>query len=623
MILVLLITSCAASQSAPAFSIIADRQSYAVGDTMVLSLDVSIPRNYHLYGNPLGPGIGKPLVIYPTKNGSIKWIGINKLPAKKFTPEIGGWVWAYETHTRFFIKGIVLRGASGRIFGIVSVNGLICSSNCIPFLQDVSFSVVIGESFRRSFGGSIETLKDYQRSEPMLGEISPFVASVNTQQSALAQPFSFALKNERVATFDTTSVWDYDPVVSVVHLNLLLALLFGFIAGIILNFMPCVFPVLGIKILSFTKGGQENRRTALLRSLAFAGGIMTVFMVLASLAAFMDYSWGEHFQNTGVRIGIILFIVMFGLGMFGMFQIVLPSSFGNLVVGQKHNIAGDFGRGVFATILATPCSGPFLGGTLAWTLSQSTIVVFVVFAAVGIGMSLPYVLLTISSPMRRMIPRPGQWMSDFEHAMGFLLLGFAAYLLFGLTADLAAKTVLTCIFLAIGIGVYGRFAPFGSTAGKRAFAGIAGAAIIFLGLQANFNIVSFLIDKPSKQLDGQLQPLVWEEFSKEALLRAHADGRHVIVDFTANWCMNCQYNMVAVLKSEEVKKIANQKNILLLSADLTDRNPAAESLLHHLGSRSVPFLAIFPGDDPYHPIVMRDILDKNKLVIALEKLAEK
>jgi thiol:disulfide interchange protein DsbD len=414
--------------------------------------------------------------------------------------------------------------------------------------------------------------------------------------------------------------WDYSPVEKKIEFNLFLAIFFGFIAGIILNVMPCVLPVLGIKILSFAQSTHARRRDVLLRSGMFSLGIMIVFMVLASLASFANFSWGEQFQKPQVLVGIIVLIVIFALGMFDIFTFAVPGVIGGMERKSGDGLLGDLFRGMFATVLATPCSGPLLGATLAWTLTQNPTVVFTVFASIGLGMAFPYILFSVSRRLARLIPKPGNWMKDFKYFMGFILLGMAVYLMIGLPSDMLISTIGLCLVLSFAVWGFARFAPWGSSLMRRIFVALIMLTVSVGGIYFNFVTLYSLVATDSET--SNLEQKEWVPFSPKLLKDAHANGTSVMIDFTANWCMNCQYNKVTVLRSKKIRDLISDKKILTMKADLTRPNQQIESLLDHLGSKSVPFLAVFPADKPFEPIVMRDLLNKNALVSVLEHLSE-
>ena len=210
-------------------------------------------------------------------------------------------------------------------------------------------------------------------------------------------------------------------------------------------------------------------------------------------------------------------------------------------------------------------------------------------------------------------------MNDFKHLMGFILLGFAVYLMVGLPQNMLISTVGMCLVLVFGIAFFTHYAPFGSSIKRKAVVAAMALIICFSGVYVNFGILYRIIAADEKGIAGQ-ENGSWKEFSADELKKAHELGQNVIIDFTANWCVNCQFNKVTVLNTSQINKLIKEKNIVAMKADLTRPDPQIESLLHHLGSRSVPFLAIFSGTNPYEPVIMRDIINKKKLVNVLKQL---
>ncbi len=610
-----------------------DKASYAPGDTVHLALRVSIPRTYHLYGNPLGPGIGKPLVLDPNSE-SVRWVGARKSPAKKFQPDMGDWVWAYEKQATFFITGILDQAAKKPATGAVKLDGLICHTACVPISKSVDFQIPLGE------GANAAPFEEHRALVNLFAEAESMeFGATNGKKAQSGQSLDLGLNlggldaggdaTEEAAPrggFAEAAIdWDYDPVENRTELNFLLAIVFAFVAGLILNVMPCVLPVLGIKVLSFSQGQGSSRKEAVLRSLVFAAGMIIIFLALASFAAFAGLSWGEQFQKPSMLVAIIGLVFFFALSLFDVYTIMVPAGIGALQQkqAQTRGYAADLFKGMFTTVLATPCSGPLLGATLAWTLRQPPATIYAVFAAIGVGMAFPYVVLSSSKRLSRLIPKPGGWMDDFKHFMGFLLIGFAVYLMIGLPKDMLLSTVALCLAIAVAAFVYGRYAKFGSSWTRKLTSGIAAVIVIFAGWYVSFEIIYPSISEQAAQdMNAEAKSVTWQPFSPTELGRAHARGRHVLVNFTANWCMNCQYNKIRVLGSNQVKELIKRKDVIPMKADLTQENAVAESLLRHLGSRSIPFLAIFPGDDPYNPIIMRDLLSKKRLARQLSALAE-
>lgn len=604
------------------------KTSFALGDTLIAGLTVTIPEKYHLYGSPMGPGIGKPLTIVGDNNRNIKWIDILKLPAKKYIPSIGDWVWAYEKNATFFLRGVIIDDNPDSTKGTIQFNGLICHTACIPVSEEIPYVVKFDKNSKSepvfdknsSLAGMLKNASEKMSFE--LPGNTTAVVNIGLNQSGFSNISTGLSTTISTGIPLITSEWDYFPQERKIEFTLWLAIAFGFIAGIILNFMPCVLPVIGIKILSFSQSNEGSRENAILRSSVFSAGILSVFLILASLASFAKFSWGEQFQNPFILIGIIVLIVLFALWMFEIFMFTVPESVSSLEKKSGNGLVGDFFRGVFATILATPCSGPFLGATLAWAFTQTSLVIFTVFVSIGIGMAFPYILLSSSKTLTRIIPKPGKWMIDFKNLMGFILIGFAVYLLIGLPRDMIVSAVGICVVSVFATAFYTRLAPWGvSTLARKIISALAAIIIASAGVYFCINVLyKSMSEQVAEDVTEQGQ---WVEFSAGLLKKAHNEKRNVVIDFTANWCMNCQYNKIMVLNSKPVKDLITDRNILTIKADLTRPNPEIEALMHILGSRSVPFLAVFPGNDPYKPFVMRDIINERDLVRIVKALPEK
>ncbi len=304
------------------------------------------------------------------------------------------------------------------------------------------------------------------------------------------------------------------------------ALGFGFIAGFILNFMPCVLPVISLKIYGFVKQAGEDRSRVRLLGLAFGAGIVTVFLVLAAFAAFAGLGWGQQFQSNVFWVSMIALMLIFALGMFDLYTIQLPGFTSSLeaAAAEREGLPGAFGKGMLATLLATPCSGPFLGATLSYALIQPPGVIFAIFSSIGLGMAFPYVLMAWSPGWLKLLPRPGEWMNWFKEVMGFLMLGTAAWLLWQRRAngELVVWTVVFCIFVALAAWLYGRLSDPLMSAAKRLAAPAVGVAVIALSAYVCFG----LMYAPATH---------WEPYSQDRLLALEAEGKTVMVDFTADW----------------------------------------------------------------------------------------
>lgn len=613
------------SQEIPKISVetVLSKPVYTKGDTILVALKIKIPERHHFYDNPKGPGIGKPMEYAVKSDNAISWTNLLKQKSKKFTPEVGGWVNAFEGDVCFFLQGIITDSAATTSYkNIVNITGLLCDKSCYPVDVTAEFLVNIGASSENILFNNDNSILQALKLSVKSQALSSYVNLQDTQAAVTDQGLNIIGLDLRGIQSDVQSKtydWNFSPQNAGTDMNIFLAIVLAFIAGIILNAMPCVLPVLGVKILSFAQGANLDRKKTIIHSLAFSAGVISVFMLLALLASFASFSWGRQFQDPKALIAIIAVIVVFALGLFDVYMLNVSSSMANSKLQKRSGIAGDFFKGVFATILATPCSGPFLGAVLAWSLLQPAYAVFIVYTTIGLGMSFPYILLSSIPKLSKFLPKPGDWMNDFKKIMGFLLIGFTVYLMIGLPSDMIVPTVLFCVILAFGVVVFTRIAPYGSNVKTKIIALLSALLIIAGALYTSFMVVypSF---SNSAAANVEKENDVWVDFEPELFVNAQKEGRNVILDFTANWCMNCQYNYIMVLTKKEVVNLIKEKNILAFKVDVTSPDAVQDSLLRSLGSQSIPFLAIFSGRSPEKPVVMRDVLTKGSVLRELNKL---
>jgi thiol:disulfide interchange protein DsbD len=327
------------------------------------------------------------------------------------------------------------------------------------------------------------------------------------------------------------------------------ALAFGFLAGLILNVMPCVLPVISLKIYGFVKQAGESPARVRLLGLTFGAGILFVFLILAALAAFAGLKWGQQFQNDVFQVSMIALMVAFALGMFDIYVIQLPGVVSDADAATAHSegLVGSFAKGMLATILATPCSGPFLGATLSYALRLPPAQIFAVFTAIGLGMASPYVMLGFFPGWMRVLPRPGEWMNTFKQFMGFLMLATAVWLLWQrrTNGELVVWTVGFCLFVAVAVWLYGRMSDPLAAAGKRMAAPVVALLLVGLGAHFCFNIMynppaaraaverSFLANRNG---GGPHEPgYHWETYDLDKFIALRGQGHTIVVDWTADW----------------------------------------------------------------------------------------
>lgn len=571
------------------------------GTKIQVVIQVTIDRDWHLYHGPtredMGPpqAIGKPTKIALRGEG-IRWSPVRFPKAKRYDQAVGEdgnptFIFGHEGTVLFYALGEADRAGRGQDIE-VELDGLTCEESCIGYREVASASGPCSDALLIGFPTDLVVGATSESDTPATTDVE---STPSNGSGAATSAVDYA----------AVEFADYQPNVDKATHGLAIWLLLAFIAGVLLNVMPCVLPVVSIKILSFVQQAGESRSRILQLGLAFSAGILVVFVVLAALAAFAGKGWGEQFQSPNFIVVMIAVVFAFSLSMFDVFELGVPSGVGNLGAGMAREGLGDaFFKGAMATVLATPCSGPFLGSTLAWSVAQPTATIFLIFVVIGVGMAAPYVLLTANPAALKLVPKPGAWMQTFKHLMGFLLLGTVVYLMTSLRQDLLLFTVGFLLFVAIGCWWWGRFATFDQKLGARLTTLGVALAIVAVGARLSFVDLRKLFSAGGGELE-------WVEFDPIALERHHSEGRTVFVDFTANWCPNCKYNEYNVFESEEIRALMGRKGVVAMKADITNEGPRTEmirKLMSKLGYRSIPLCAVFPGDRPHQPFVRPDIV---------------
>lgn len=274
---------------------------------------------------------------------------------------------------------------------------------------------------------------------------------------------------------------------------------------------------------------------------------------------------------------------------------------------NKEGALGAFFKGVFTTILATPCSGPMLGALFAYTLSQPPLYIYIIYASIGLGMASPFLVAGAFPAMVRWLPQPGAWMELFKNLMGFVLLATVVFLFSTINADLFIATLAVMIGIWFSCWLVGQI-KFTASLNYKLRVWAAALGIIALVTGASFKYLS-----PHEKL------LPWEPFSPDALASAQADGKTVLVDFTANWCPNCKLNLRWAIDTQNVKDVVDKNGVVALLADWTDRSSEIKESLAGLNATSIPILAIYPAGRPDDVIVLRDLLREKQVIEAIEQ----
>jgi len=368
----------------------------------------------------------------------------------------------------------------------------------------------------------------------------------------------------------------------------------AFLGGLILNLMPCVFPVLGIKILGFVNQAGSEQRKVVAHGLIFTLGVLLSFWTLAGVLAVLraggeQLGWGFQLQSPEFVFGLAVLLLVFAMNLSGVFEFGLGATGLGAGLQTKSGLSGSFFTGVLATVVATPCSAPFLAPALGAALAMPVGESFLVFTAIAVGLSTPYLLLSIFPKAIGVLPRPGAWMETFKQFMAFPLYATVGYLLWVLAGQ-ASETALLLVFfglvvVALGLWCYGRLRAPGASAGRARAGLVCGAGLIACGLWLGW---------PQAPAATEV---VWEPWSEELVAKYQREGRIIYLDFTARWCATCQTNKKLVFSSDEVLRTFANQNVAALKADWTSKDPKITAELAKYQKSAIPFnLVYLPGE---------------------------
>ena len=402
--------------------------------------------------------------------------------------------------------------------------------------------------------------------------------------------------------------------------NLLTMLMLGLLGGFILNAMPCVLPVLSLKIFGLVKSAGQGRKQLVTGAAATTLGILVSFWALALAAvvaakAGAAVGWGVQFQQPGFVAFLAVVVVLFSLNMWELFEIPLPQSLVRLgSSGSREGLGGHFASGLFATLMATPCSAPFLGTAVGFALGQPAHMIFLMFTAIGLGLALPYILLAVIPGASSWLPKPGNWMITFRHVMGFLLAAAAVWLFYVLAGQISSERIAFVQLALLGLALFvwlGKSAP--QASGRKRFA-LLGATVAAFG-----SIFLAAAAPPVSSTVGSSSLLSWVAFDEQEATSLAADGKLVFVDFTADWCLTCKANERLVLETPEIAAAFESKGVVAMKGDWTNRDDTITEFLARYGRSAVPFYVLFrPGREP-HPF--GELLTKKSILEALDASA--
>lgn len=566
-------------------TLIPEVTSAAPGAAFRVAVKLEHAKGAHTYGKELPPEIiGKPTRLVWTLPEGWK---MDELPWPAVHPFKGVDGSASEGYEGTVYLPAALTPPANAAAGSkaelqVKVDGLVCDDkSCMPFKQELKVTITLAAQAVNDAG-----------------------------QAAVFEKLP-PLKKKSAEAAVTTSV--ETPTA------FLFILFSAFIGGLILNIMPCVFPVLGIKIVGIVQQAGEDRRQVVLHGLIYTLGILLSFWVLGGLVVALGKGWGFQLQSAGFNYGLAAFFLIFGLNMAGVFEIGASAVGVGADLQTKHGLGGSFFSGLLATLVSTPCSAPFLGTALGFAVKLPAPQAMLLFTLIGLGLASPFLLLSAFPKLVKVLPRPGAWMESFKQGMSFLLFGTVFYMLWVLTGMVEGLPLLWLmlglVLVALGCWIYGRWSLPHKPARTRFLAVALALAAAAGGLWLGW---------PGKQEKKHVavpvfeNGLLWEPWSEAKVSDLLAAGKPVYIDYTAKWCLTCQVNK-RVYRDPQIQELFQKHGVVAVKADYTNEDAAIKKSFEALGKGAVPVNVLhIPGVK--EPQVLPELLTVDNVGAALRRL---
>lgn len=402
------------------------------------------------------------------------------------------------------------------------------------------------------------------------------------------------------------------------------ALLLAFVGGMILNLMPCVFPVLAIKVSSFTQLVHESKKSILSHGLAYTGGVVGSLLTLALIvvglrAAGTQVGWGFQFQEPLFIAVLCAILVLFALNLFGVFEVSVAP---NELADKTHQATGlrrSAAEGVLAVVLATPCSAPFLGTAVGFALASSAWTIIAIFVMLGLGLAAPFVVLTLTPGAARLLPKPGAWMGILKEVLGFALIGTVVWLFWILGQMTGADGIVQLIIFLGGLALWAWF--FGKIQyrfeGVRKWLMTLAAALVVAGI--GWYVLDFERQQAASGQTAAAGDIQWRKWTEAAVQEELETGNIVFVDFTADWCITCKVNERTIIDTQAVKAAIADNGVVTFKADWTNPDERIRKKLAEYGKGGVPMYLVYHPEHPNEPQVLPEVLTVDLLVEALAR----
>ncbi|MBA3994004.1 MAG: hypothetical protein C0469_10800 [Cyanobacteria bacterium DS2.3.42] len=634
-------TKAQAAQSASkhtSLRMIADVKEVVPGSTFMLGVELTMEPGWHTYYKESGDA-GMPTAIewvLPPgyKHGELLWQKPHKF-------DDGGIVtYGYAEKTVLAAKvtapDTIPEGVDQKM--VAKVKWLECKEVCIPGSGETSITLPAGKKGATPQPGDTDSFS----SSGFTGKVSDLSVESHggeTSSGTGAGIGSGAGAGAGAGTANssaTGSVLDRNFTVADSQGTTPFYVYFGLaiLGGFILNFMPCVLPVIAIKIISLMEQVNDDPGRVRLQGLMFAAGILSSFLVLgcvvlAAREAGQTVGWGFQMQYPPFVIAMATIILVFALSLFGLFYVtVAPGQAQIDKLASKEGLTGTFFKGVLATVLSTPCTAPALGPAVGFAFSQPPITILGIFEAVGLGMSLPYLLLTVNPKWLRFIPKPGVWMEKFKESMGFVLLATVVWLVSVVGAQVGSGGVEAVGFFLTGVAfavwVTARFTDLSSTGTRKAVVWSVSGVIVAACLYAFILSRPDLMGAPAAETNTAKTAvtesgITWQPFTIEDLDKNISANKTVFLDFTADWCLTCKVNERTVLSSAPVVEQLKALNVVTMKADWTRRDATISKLLAKFQRSGVPLYVVFPAGKGSSPIVLPEVITPSLVVDKLKE----
>jgi len=395
----------------------------------------------------------------------------------------------------------------------------------------------------------------------------------------------------------------------------------AFLGGLILNLMPCVFPVLFIKGLALVQSSGHERKRLRAHGAMYTLGILVSFWAIVALLLVLragghHLGWGFQFQSPYFVACMALLFFFLGLSLAGMFEVGLSVTSVGGELAQRSGYSGSFFTGVLATVVATPCTAPFMGAAIGFALTQNPLITFAVFTLLALGLAAPYVLLTLQPAWIRLLPKPGAWMEYLKQAVSipiFVAVIWMVWVFAQVAGSNGVAALLAGLLLtAIAGWVLGHWPAKWSSAGA--------ALLLLLAAIALPSFAAKELPARNATTEASAQTSAWQPFSPQRLAAVRAQGKPVFVDFSAAWCLSCQVNERVVLDQPDVEEAFRKSDVVLMRADWTNHDDTITAALAQLGRSGVPTYALYSGGPDSAPVLLPEVLTRGIVLDALKNL---